>query len=118
MGAYPTVCPNCGGQLEPVVLGPESAPWLCHGCGLGFWAAELRQSAAWDRGYRCFGHAGMAARVEAVHAEAVQAVARGSSARPDQLALLPTAVLERLAQVSSDRTFVAQVQAALTARGV
>lgn len=34
-------CPKCGRPLDPVDLGPETAPWLCPDCHLGFFNAEL-----------------------------------------------------------------------------
>ena len=34
-------CPACGGQLQPHVGSPESAPWLCNVNRLQFWDCEL-----------------------------------------------------------------------------
>jgi len=38
---YLLTCPNCGGGLEPHAGHPDSAPWLCARCHLGFWVSEL-----------------------------------------------------------------------------
>lgn len=115
--AYSSACPSCGHQLQPVVLGPDSAPWLCPVCRLGFWVAELHQPKAWDAAHRCFGHAGLVARREAVHAERSEAHKRGCSVRSDQLGLLSVSQLGHVAKVSGHKGFVAEVEAVLKQKG-
>lgn len=41
-------CPACGRPLAPVVASPDSAPWLCHPCGRGWFAAEIANPGSWD----------------------------------------------------------------------
>ncbi len=85
--AYATDCPKCARELQPVALVPDSAPWLCNECHLGFWAAELT-----DEARACYkpplvefaGKDGAVVR-RAVQSEWLHAQARGCSLRPDQL---------------------------------
>lgn len=114
--AYTQSCPACGRQLQPVALDPQTAPWLCNTCCLGFWVAELEQSHMWHHTLRSFGHAGHAARRAAVEAEAAAAIARGSSAREDQLMLLSLSQLQAI-QKKASGTFLALVTAAIKAKG-
>lgn len=87
---YRTECPKCGQDLEPVALGPESAPYVCNTCHRGFWAAELTDVARdlyrprhhdWGQGTP-----GQAVR-RSVQTEWLHAHARGTSLRFDQLGM-------------------------------
>ena len=113
-------CPICGRPLAPVVLGPETAPWLCAGCHRGWFAAELSAEAraGWVSGQRCF-HWRLAARLRAaVDQEVAAARQRGTSVRPDQLRHLSVAERAVLAgRRGLDATFLAQVKS-LDAGGV
>lgn len=85
---YRTDCPKCGRPLQPVALGPDTAPWLCNECHRGFWSAELTDIA---RGrYRPRHHDwGLGTPATAirhsVQTEWLHAHVRGASLRPDQL---------------------------------
>ena len=112
-----TRCPNCGAECYPVVLGPESAPWVCMICRTGWWVAELTRAArlAWRPEHRDFGY-GMAraAIVAARDAEQAAARTRGTSTPLDQLARLPVAGLQRLAGIPA---IADRVAAELTRKG-
>lgn len=123
MAAYQTSCPNCGAQLAPVALDPDTASWLCAHCALGWWTAELgaEARAAWRPQHRDFGHGPLARDIRAAcHRERTEARTRGTSARLDQLALLDKATLDGLAKRLANRpgieAFVAAVEAAVKAR--
>lgn len=89
MTTYLTSCPKCGGQLAPVALDPQTAPWLCASCGLGFFAAELSPAArsAYRPQFRDHGTSAHAIHL-ARDAELAEAHARGTSARDDQIGIL------------------------------
>ena len=116
--AYSSACPNCGAPLSPVVLDPDSAPWLCSVCHLEFWVAELEQPKNWQPLLRCFGHAGLVARRDAVEAERQEAHRRGTSVRRDQLGLLDPGQLKHLSKLSGDKGFAAEVAKTMKAKGV
>lgn len=113
-------CPACGRLMDPVALGPDSAPWLCHHSGLGFFVAELTTSARAI--YRAthhdwgFGEAALAVRSQ-VATELAEAFTRGTSLRPDQLALATPEQLAFLAgRPALEPGFASLVQAAVAAR--
>lgn len=115
---YPTTCPRCSSQLQPVALDGQSAPWLCGQCRLGFFATELSADAR--RLYRPrhsdfgFGAPAIALRA-AVDQEQAAARTRGTSLREDQLSLVPAASLKALKV--TNQAFAALVAQAITARG-
>lgn len=53
-----TTCPQCGCELTPVTLGGDHAPFMCAGCSLAFWPAELTDDARlhWRASHHDFGH--------------------------------------------------------------
>lgn len=123
---YNPVCPNCGGPLTPVVLGPQTAPWACippNGvCARGWWVSELDPavSALWRHGHGDFGTSPAAVQLVGVRdQEVAAALVRGTSAVPEQLALLAAGTLTTLA---ADRhlspAFAALVADAMTQRGI
>lgn len=120
--SYLTSCPNCGAQLQPVLLDPTVAPWVCvvPACRRGWFACELTAEArkAWVSAHRSHTPTFRQATLDAaLAAELAGAHARGSSARPEQLAVLDLASLNTLAAlVPPGGSFHAQVQAAITAR--
>lgn len=100
MTGYSASCPGCGGGLAPVVLDPQTAPWLCTRCHRGWWPGELLADhrVAWRRSQWDFG--ALTARVaEHVAADVEAAVGRGTSALPEHLPLLGK---ERLAALAGD----------------
>lgn len=113
-------CPACGHPLQPVALDPDTAPWLCPptGCRSGWWVSELTTQArnAYRHGNRDFGFGPHRGAIQAqVELERVAARQRGTSALPEQLPLLPSAELTRLAN-GPDTEFVALVTAELARR--
>lgn len=95
---YLTSCPSCGAELSPHVGSPDSAPWICNACHLGFWACELLEDArqiyrAWHRDFGVGSTSSL--RIARVH-ELEAAEARGTSAREDQISLLSAAQLATL----------------------
>ncbi len=97
---FKTDCPKCGAPLTPVALSPDCAPFLCQGCSLGFFAAEL--SASSRALYRpAYGDFGLGVERVSIHAsialEVADAHARGTSLRHDQFTLTPESVLTTLA---------------------
>lgn len=118
--AYLTSCPHCGAQLAPVALTPDCAPWLCSGCRLGFWVAELTTEArlAWDKATRSHKwHTRRQIIEPALAVEIAAAAQRGTSALPEHLPLLPLAQLQALAGQVKGSAFAAQVAAAVKAKG-
>lgn len=117
---YLRSCPGCGAQLAPVVLGPDSAPWLCVICVRGWWVAELSQAAraGWVQSLRSFSWPATRGAVAAgVEAELAAAAGRGSSVLAEQLPLLSAAQLQQLAAaVPKSSPFAAQVAAAANAK--
>ena len=98
--SYLTSCLQCGGQLAPVALDPQTAPWLCAPCGLGFFSAELSPAARST--YRpLFRDHGTGPDADAIHAtrdaELAEAHVRGTSARLDQIDSLTDGQLAFLA---------------------
>lgn len=108
-------CPSCGQPLTHVALGPDSAPWLCTPCARGFWQAELTPAAR--DAYRPrrhdwgLGDDALSIRQDVV-VEARAARARGTSALPEYLVLLPA---DALAQLAKSARLSADVRAALVA---
>ena len=88
---YMLTCLNCGGGLEPYAGDPDGAPWVCHGCHLGFWVSELSQEARALYRPR-FNDFGRFRDTEALrgrcHAERADARARGTSCLPEHIGLL------------------------------
>lgn len=96
---YLTSCPNCGAQLAPHAGHPDAAPWVCHGCHLGFWTSELSHEARelyrpkfHDWG---FGENSQTLRTT-VHLEHAAAHKRGTSALPEHLGQLEPEHLKQL----------------------
>ena len=117
---HPVTCPKCGGQLQPVALDPNTAPWLCPICSRGFWASELtNESRALHRpNHDDFGFAPVALRAS-VELEIADAQTRGTSLREDQFTLTPTQVLDSLAtRPGLDPTFLASLHADISSRAV
>lgn len=109
-------CPQCGGDLAPVVLDPHSAPWLCARCRLGFFSCELTAEAraGWEPGPRCFGWRTHAVLVRLREQELAEAHRRGTSLRPDQLRRLSQLELKKVAKWAHlERRFAEQVKALL-----
>lgn len=120
--AYLTTCLSCGAQLQPVVLGPDSPPWLCGptGCAHAFWACELSPDArrAWKPTRRSFHSWAHPVLDEGRRAEFVAAHRRGTSALPEHLPLLSVAQLQALSSNPRlEASFLSLVQAALKAKG-
>ncbi len=119
---YLTTCLRCGGPLQPVALPhPDTAPWLCPLCRLGFWACELTM--AGRRLYRgrfhAFGHGAPASSLRAaVHEERKAAHVRGWSLREDELYLVPLSSLQAIEGKVRHAPFAALVSSALSARKV
>lgn len=92
-------CPNCGQEMEVVVLGPQCAPWVCRMCARGFWVSELTDAAR--KMYRPqshdwgFGEEAVQLRQQ-VTMEVVDAMMRGTSLRPDLLPLVPRSAIVAL----------------------
>ena len=96
--SHSLACPECGGQLQVVALDAQTAPWLCPGCGLGFFACELTSDSRARWGQRTFTRgAHEAALVEAREAELDEARFRGTSLREDQFVHAEVGLLERVA---------------------
>ena len=115
--SYSTRCPLCNGALYPVVLGPDSAPWMCVICRHSWWVAELTADARklFRAVYGDFGFGpDTDALRQAVEAERVEAVERGTSCREDQIALLPVAGLKWLV---SRKVLPKQVKAEMKRKG-
>ena len=92
-------CPACGGQLQPHVGSPESAPWLCNVNRLQFWDCELAPE--FRVHYRPHLHDwGWGAHIEplliARLTEYDDAKKRGTSAREDQIPMLDVTSLNVL----------------------
>lgn len=104
-----TSCPHCGGELEPVVQGPDTPPWLCRPCRRAWWVAELEARDSY-RPHRQDFRPHKPVR-EACHAEARVANARGSSLREDQLHRVRP---EHLARIPTDHLSI-EFAAALAA---
>lgn len=112
--SYRTTCPKCDGALYPVVLDPESAPWLCVICRRSWWVAELLENVRplFRRLEGDFGfNDGARTIARNVEKEREDARLRGSSCRPDMVALVPLEGLKRL----STRTLRADLRSALRA---
>ncbi len=98
--SYRIDCPKCGKTLQPVALSAQSAPWLCAGCGLGFWSSELSASsrALYRPTYNDFGLGVERVSIHAAIAlEVADAEVRGTSLRHDQFTLAPESVLAYVA---------------------
>ena len=109
-------CPKCGKALQPVALGPSTAPWVCFGCARGFFAAELTAEArALYRPHHDDWGLGTAKipLMAAVELEIADARARGTSLREDQFVHTPTDVLTTLAKRNINVTFKALLEAHL-----
>ena len=115
-------CPACGGQLQPHVGEPESAPWLCNTNRLQFWDCELApefrlhyRPHLQDWGYGV--HVKELRLARAVEHD--EAKKRGSSAREDQLAILDLPSLNGiLTRPKIEPKFAVRVQNEITRRGV
>ena len=95
--SYAITCPHCGTTLEAVAQNPQTAPWLCRACSVGWWSAELTKEArATYRIERRDFRPAKPMRL-LVEAEARLAKARGSSLREDQLKLVTTKTVQRVA---------------------
>ena len=144
--SYSPTCPECGATLQPVALDPDTPPWLCPISHLGWWVCELEtpMRSEWHSPTRAFSHKVTPALREAVRQERADAAVLGTSARPDQLSRLPLSALQNLQTTLAAKipppytppplalnpnptpivatgplvTFLAQVNAAITARTV
>ena len=106
-------CPKCGKALQPVALGPETAPWLCADCARGYFAAELTTEArALYRPHRDDWGLGSPLGT-LVEKEVADAHLRGTSLREDQFIHTPTDVLTTLAKRNINVTFKALLEAHL-----
>lgn len=91
MPPYVLACPACGQQLEPHAGHPDSTPWICHHCHVGFWVCELTSDARarYRPRFHDWGHSKEAfALRDAVFAEREVARARGTSCLPEHIGLL------------------------------
>ncbi len=119
---YLTDCPRCGQQLQPHAGQPESTPWVCSDCKLGFWVEQLKRDARMH--YRSHTHDwGYGDHVkplrQAVELEIAHAVKRGTSAREDQLSILTVTQLEHIkTRKKIDPEFMKKVDAEHGRRGV
>ena len=118
---YKTDCPQCGKELQPVALGPDTAPWLCGptGCSLGFFACELTATARKSWGHHGFIHGPHSEQLHADRlAEFAQSVSRGTSLREDQIGIASTELLQSLTlNPNVSAAFLALVQTQLTNSG-
>lgn len=91
-------CPNCGSSLSPIALDPNTAPWLCSHCKLGWWSTEItpQARAAWNGPSRSFHWSNAPAIRAAVDQERAEAQSRGASLRGDQVDLLDSNILLKL----------------------
>ncbi|HEX7355247.1 MAG TPA: hypothetical protein VF288_10495 [Mycobacteriales bacterium] len=107
-------CLICGQELQVVINGPECAPWQCLNFAVhrnSWWQAELDQRSEYDVRTRSFRHTAAVALRGAVTYEIAAAAARGTSARPDQLARLSAAQLAALADAPGvEAEFAAQAR--------
>lgn len=120
--ALSTKCPKCQKALTPVALDPQSAPWVCNRCHLGFFVSELADSARaifrprhqdWGQGTPA-----SAVRLDA-DAELDLAEARGTSLREDQIKKASTESLQSLVALCGvSPEFLILVQGELTTRGI
>ena len=143
---YLATCPECGATLQAVVLDPDTPPWVCTICHLGWWVSELQTPvrSEWDSRTRSFHFRSLPALREAITQERATAAVLGTSVRVDQLNLLPLTALQALATKIASKipppytpppstlnpnrtpivatgplvTFLAQVDAAVKARTV
>ena len=117
---YNTRCPNCAGQLYPVVLDPDSAPWLCVICRRAWWVSELSPEARllWRHSHQDHGY-GLPAKTltQAREDERHEARQRGTSALPEHLALLPRVALEHLSTARLRAGLKRQVKAEMKRKG-
>lgn len=115
---YLLTCLICGSQLQPVVLGPDSAPWLCHVCHRGYWVCELGDDGrrGWERKHRSFKGWAHVVLEPLRGAELEAARERGTSCLPEQLAMLQVAQLQALLKQVRE-PFAALVAAAVKAKG-
>ncbi len=119
--SYQTTCPKCGAQLQPVALGPHTAPWLCAGCHRGFWACELSSYARSvyrsDKDDWGFGQSRQSIQTE-VEVEQSQALLRGTSLREDQIGVAHVDVITSLAnRMGIAFSFASLLKAELVNRG-
>lgn len=118
---YPTTCPICGAQLQPVALDALTAPWLCPNDGRGFWAADLSAAAraVCDAKTWTWSDPKVHAAVRQERdAELVSAVQRGTSLRDDQFAYAHVSVLQGIVGYAHiDPSFAAQIRTQLHNRG-
>ena len=91
-------CPNCGSSLSPIALDPNTAPWLCSHCKLGWWSTEItpQARAAWHGPSRSFHWRNAPAIRAAVDQERAEAQSRGTSLRIDQINLFDSTTLATL----------------------
>ena len=112
-------CLNCGGGLEPYAGDPDGAPWVCHGCHLGFWVSELSQEARALYRPR-FNDFGRFRDTEALrgrcHAERADARARGTSCLPEHIGLLEPA--HSASYMSASRCLTRSAADSSAARGL
>jgi hypothetical protein len=120
--SYPTTCPKCGAQLQPVALDPYTAPWLCRICARGWWSAELSTSARsiYRQTHGDFGFSPERIAIQAsIAIEIEEARVRGTSLREDHFTLTNPSVLANIAhRPGLDPTFAASLKVGIANRGV
>lgn len=88
-------CPNCGGELTPLILEPDTPPWGCYnGCERAWWEAELAARDLWSTQLRRF------TSPISYEAEMQEAVQRGCSLRPDQVQFLGDREIQALSSLN------------------
>ena len=143
---YAQTCPECGATLQPVALDPDTPPWLCPISKLGWWVAELEapMRASWQSRTRSFDFRVLGSLKAKIDQERASAATLGTSVRVDQLPRLDLTTLQAIATTLESKspppytpppstldpnpqpilptgplvTFLAQVNAAITARTV
>lgn len=112
-----TTCLRCGSELTPHAGRPQSTPFVCHLCHLGYFPSELSREArnAYRRTHHDFGYHAHAIR-DAVHADLEAAIHRGTCALPEQLPLFTLAELEFLMRFGLHADFLPLVKAAIAAK--
>ena len=113
---YLTSCPKCGAQLTPIAVHPDSTPWACYECHLGFWVSELSHEARemYRHQLHDWGHGAAPNALRAkVLEERNEARNRGTSALPEHLGMLPKDHLKRLQRLVLHKDFAKLVKGAL-----
>jgi len=112
-----TICLRCGSELTPHAGRPQSTPFVCHLCHLGYFPSELSREArqSYRKSHHDFGYHAEHIR-EAVRHDLEAAIHRGTCALPEQLPLLSLAELEFLMRHGIHADFLPLVKAAIAAK--